>query len=160
MRRRPVAAPLVAGLLLSGCATSDHMYLVDREVHCSVTHGPIEFLGESPTRPYVAVARIEAPSMVFVPTSWESLRLHLCREALDVDADAVIALEQGDLDYSVGFTPFKLDWTNKRLKAVAIRSLEPGERLEDAAAVPALGADGEPIEASETVQHDSDEQSR
>jgi len=141
-RTHGVAALGLAGSLLAGCATSDHLYLVRREVQCTPFGEPIEFLPGPPAEPHVAIARIEASGAIFVPITWEMLRLYLCREALAVEADAVFGLEQEQVDYSIGFTPLSVDWTNKRLTAVAVRFLEPGETPEEVE-VPMLDEEGE-----------------
>ena len=132
----PVAGTVALGVLLAACATSDHLYLLRREVTCSPFTGPVPFLAAPPDRQYVEVARIEASGAVFVPTKWETLRFYLCLEALSVEADAVFGLEQDHIGYSIGFTPLKVDWTNKKLTGVAIRYLEPGEQPEDVEAPP------------------------
>lgn len=101
---------------------------------CSPFAGPVLFLAEPPD--HAQVARIEASGALFVPTTWE---------ALVVEADAVVGLEQDHIAYSFGFTPLKVDWTNKKLTAVAIRHLDAGEKPEDVEAPPA-GNGAEAIE--------------
>jgi len=111
---------------------------MDRDVSCSPFAESVT-LAEPPDRPHVEGARIEASGAVFVPTNWETLRFYLCREALEVKADAVFGLDQGHIDYSIGLTLLTVDWTNKKLTAIAIRYLEPGERPEDFEAPPLSG---------------------
>jgi hypothetical protein len=130
MRKRQLYALILVGLL-AGCVTSDHLYLVRREVTCSDADAPVEFLARPPERPYVEIARLEASGRVFAPVAWEKLRVYLCEEALLVDADAVVALQQEDVDYSFGFTPLKVDWVNKRLVGTAIQYLDPSARPDD-----------------------------
>ena len=140
---RAAATLGLAAALLAGCAASDHLYLVRRDVRCSPFGEPMPFLPEPPAEAHVAVARIEASGAIFVPTTWETLRLYLCREALAVEADAVFGLEQGHVDYSIGFTPLSVDWTNKKLTGVAVRFLEPGQAAEEVEG-PLLDEEGDP----------------
>lgn len=133
---RLATVPLLA-LLLAGCATWDHLYLVEREVKCAPFKDPVVFLPDPPVEPYVELAHVEASGRVFIPVTWEELRFHLCLAALEVDAEAVIGLAQDHIDYSLGFTPLKVDWTNKKLTGIAIRYLDPGERKQDVVAPPA-----------------------
>lgn len=149
-RSRETPALVVGGALRAGCATSDSMYLVRREVHCSPLGEPIGFLPERPVEPHVDIARIEASGAIFIPTSWEVLRTYLCREALAVEADAVIDLDQDHISYSIGFTPLEVDWTNEKLTAVAIRFLRPGQ-VPDEVEVPVPDEGGRTADAVESA---------
>jgi hypothetical protein len=119
-----IAPLLLALLVLVGCATSDHLYLVKRSVKCSPFHDAIEFLPEAPERPHAKLAHVEAGQVLFFWTRWEALRKHLCLQAVGVGADAVILPTRSQHPYDIGFVPLSISGDNKKLTGVAIVYVE------------------------------------
>ncbi len=122
--RAGVAPLLLALLVLVGCASSDHLYLVKRSVKCSPFHDAIEFLPEAPERPHAELAHVEAGQVLFFWTRWEALRKHLCVQAIQIGADAVILLTRGQHPYDIGSVTIGIAGRNKKLTGVAIVYVE------------------------------------
>jgi hypothetical protein len=119
--------PLLVALLgLTGCATSDHFYLVKRSVKCSPFHDAIEFLATAPERPHAELAHVEAGQVLFFWVRWEVLRKHLCAQAVAIGADAVILPKRGQHPYDIGFVPLGISGANKKLTGIAIVYVEDG----------------------------------
>ncbi len=119
-----VALLLLALVAVVGCATSDHLYLVKRSVKCSPFHDAIEFLPEAPERPHAELAHVEAGQVLFFWTRWEALRKHLCVQAIQLGADAVILLTRGQHPYDIGSVTIGIAGRNKKLTGVAIVYVE------------------------------------
>lgn len=129
------AAAIGLGAVLSqGCGTrsdlvlfSDHLYLDTSRVPCRSGGATMEILQKPPTRPYVKVAYLEAFTSFIAQqeVTWDDLRSELCRQAIAVEADAIIQLEVGSQAYSRELTvgPFEAATGGvvKKLTGVAIR---------------------------------------
>ena len=109
---------LLAALVCS-CASSDHFYLGERSVSCS-TGKAIEFLPEPPSRSFTELAHIETGQILFLWTQWETLRKRLCARAARLGADAVILTTRDYHPYDIGFLPFGIAGSNKKLIGTAI----------------------------------------
>jgi hypothetical protein len=112
----------VASLLavFAGCATSDYFYLDKRSVKCSPFHEAIEFLPEKPERRHTALAHVEAGQVLFLWVRWEALRKHLCLQAVQLGADAVILPKLSDHPYDIGTITLGVAGRNKKLTGIAI----------------------------------------
>jgi hypothetical protein len=93
---RPFSAVIFLILLaiLSGCISTDHLYLSPERYSPRKEPFTMEFLVDAPTKPYSKIAVVEAVGRSN-HTSWEELRGALGEEAMTLGADAVMELSMG-----------------------------------------------------------------
>jgi hypothetical protein len=89
-----VAPILTFSTILSGCITTDHLYLGQQRYAARTDPTTIEFLGDAPTKPFVKIAMVEAVGRSS-STSWEEIRAALGEEAAKIGAHAVMELSMG-----------------------------------------------------------------
>jgi hypothetical protein len=81
-------------ITLLGCITTDHLYLGQERYAPRTNPAPIEFLANTPTKPFAKIAMVEAVGRSS-STSWEEIRAALGEEASKIGADAVMDLSMG-----------------------------------------------------------------
>jgi hypothetical protein len=85
---------LIFAVILSGCITTDHLYLGNERYTQRTDPATIEFLADAPTKPFAKIAMVEAVGRS-ASTSWEEIRAALGEEAAKIGADAVMELAMG-----------------------------------------------------------------
>lgn len=122
-----IAAGAGCGSRYDVLLTSDHLYLDTSRVPCRHGQTTIEIFQEPPHRPYAKVAYLEAFTSFVAQqeVTWDDLRQEICRQAIEVGADAIIDLKVSSRPYSREVTVGPLEVAEggvvKKLTAVAIR---------------------------------------
>ena len=123
---------MVACLGSAHCSTqhitmiSDHLYLDTSHVCCRDGDKTVEILQIPPDRPYIKVAYVEAFAAFYAAdVSWAALRKELCRQAIEVKADAIIQLQVGGKTFSHTIEVLDIEVGTggdaKKLSGIAIR---------------------------------------
>ena len=108
-------------VFLGSCVSSDYLILEDGPVACGWNDTSIEFFQEAPKRPFTKVAVVEATKVWWGYGSWEDLRQAICREAVTVEADAIIEITSAKARYDATFGFVGTAGDTKQLRGVAIR---------------------------------------
>ena len=122
------AAAILPLLLLASCVrdleiTTGHLLMACDS--CRQQGVPVDVLWKAPDRPFVAIAHVEAGSNIPEEASWEAIKLALCRETHELDADAVVVgdWQFKDDSWTVGFIGY--GGQAKLLRGLAIRYGDP-----------------------------------